>query len=369
MKAALTLGVTHAPYRRVLDAFVDRGADLMLAGHTHGGQVCVPGYGALVTNCDIPRDQVKGVSTWTHDGRTATLEVSAGLGTSIYAPVRFACRPEATLLTLTAAPDVAGRARRSTGASAILDQPAPAGDRDIAQLGSAPRSGRGGRGFESRYPDHFPLDPLRPARPTSARREWIPSVIDLARRARRAGRRRLARLARRARGRPRRRVARPREEGRHSPHLPPLRRGAGGGALQRLDRRPEARHRRRGVRASASRRGGRRRSGPTRNVGIVAALVAAGRMRPRGQAEIDRAKADGRWDRAYAGAATRGAAGGPRGRARRLPAGGRAVRRAEPGEPVRGDPPDRHGAERDGRANRLAKLVAMLEDGGSPYPQ
>ena len=66
----------------------------------------MPGFGALVTNCDIPRGQVKGVSTWTHDGRTAALEVSAGLGTSIYAPVRFACRPEATLLTLTA------RARR-----------------------------------------------------------------------------------------------------------------------------------------------------------------------------------------------------------------------------------------------------------------
>jgi predicted MPP superfamily phosphohydrolase len=101
-KPQLTLGVTHAPYRRILDAFVDRGADLMLAGHTHGGQVCIPGYGALVTNCDIPRQQVKGTSEWTHDGRTAALEVSAGLGTSIWAPVRFACPPEATLLTLTA---------------------------------------------------------------------------------------------------------------------------------------------------------------------------------------------------------------------------------------------------------------------------
>ncbi|MGT2425389.1 metallophosphoesterase [Amnibacterium kyonggiense] len=104
VRPALTLGVTHAPYRRILDAFVDRGADLVLAGHTHGGQVCVPGFGALVTNCDIPREQVKGVSSWQHDGRTAALEVSAGLGTSIYAPVRFACRPEATLLTLTARP-------------------------------------------------------------------------------------------------------------------------------------------------------------------------------------------------------------------------------------------------------------------------
>lgn len=99
--AALTIGVAHAPYRRVLDAFTADGADIMFAGHTHGGQVCVPGYGALVTNCDIPRDQVKGLSSWTAAGRTSRLHVSAGLGTSIYAPVRFACRPEATLLTLT----------------------------------------------------------------------------------------------------------------------------------------------------------------------------------------------------------------------------------------------------------------------------
>ncbi len=95
--ADLALGVTHAPYLRVLDAMAADGADLVLAGHTHGGQLCVPGVGALVTNCDLPRTQAKGLSS--HDG--AALHVSAGLGTSPYAPVRFACRPEATLLTLT----------------------------------------------------------------------------------------------------------------------------------------------------------------------------------------------------------------------------------------------------------------------------
>ena len=99
--ADVTIGVAHAPYRRVLDAFTADGAAMLFAGHTHGGQVCVPGYGALVTNCDIPRKQVKGPSDWTAAGRTARLHVSAGLGTSIYAPVRFDCRPEATLLTLT----------------------------------------------------------------------------------------------------------------------------------------------------------------------------------------------------------------------------------------------------------------------------
>ncbi len=99
----LTLGVTHAPYRRVLDRFVDLGADLVLAGHTHGGQVRVPfSSRALVANCDIPLDQARGLSPWAHGGRTVPLNVSAGLGHSIYAPVRFGCRPEVSVLTLRA---------------------------------------------------------------------------------------------------------------------------------------------------------------------------------------------------------------------------------------------------------------------------
>ena len=97
-QADLSLGVTHAPYLRVLDGMAGDGADLILAGHTHGGQLCVPGVGALVTNCDLDRKRAKGLSS--HEG--SALHVSAGLGTSPYAPVRFACRPEATLLTLTA---------------------------------------------------------------------------------------------------------------------------------------------------------------------------------------------------------------------------------------------------------------------------
>lgn len=99
-EAPLTLGVTHAPYTRVLDALVASGADMLFAGHTHGGQVRVPGVGALVSNCDLPNGQARGLSSWARDGRSVPLHVSAGLGHSIYAPVRFACRPEASLLTL-----------------------------------------------------------------------------------------------------------------------------------------------------------------------------------------------------------------------------------------------------------------------------
>ncbi len=96
----LAIAVTHAPYRRVIDAMTYDGMDLIIAGHTHGGQVCVPGYGALVTNCDLDTPRVKGLSSNSSGGRTSALHVSAGLGTSPYAPIRFACPPEATLMTL-----------------------------------------------------------------------------------------------------------------------------------------------------------------------------------------------------------------------------------------------------------------------------
>jgi predicted MPP superfamily phosphohydrolase len=94
--ASLRLGVVHSPYRRALDAFAGNGYDLVLAGHTHGGQVRLPGVGALVTNCDLPRDRVRGLSRWSG----SWLHVSGGLGTSKYAPFRVACRPEASLLTV-----------------------------------------------------------------------------------------------------------------------------------------------------------------------------------------------------------------------------------------------------------------------------
>lgn len=95
-EADVSIGVTHAPVRRILDAMAVDGFDLITAGHTHGGQVCVPFYGALVTNCDLDRKRVKGLSR--HGD--SYLHVSAGMGTSPYAPVRFACPPEASVLTL-----------------------------------------------------------------------------------------------------------------------------------------------------------------------------------------------------------------------------------------------------------------------------
>ncbi len=98
--AALRLGLLHVPEPRLLDRFISDGYDLLLAGHTHGGQVRLPGFGALVTNCGIDRARARGLSPYQAGERTAWLHVSAGLGTSPYAPIRFACPPEATLLTL-----------------------------------------------------------------------------------------------------------------------------------------------------------------------------------------------------------------------------------------------------------------------------
>ncbi|ANS78906.1 putative secreted protein [Serinicoccus hydrothermalis] len=111
--ADLTIGVTHAPYRRVLDPMAADGARLLIAGHTHGGQLRVPGHGALVTNCDLDTSRARGLSRWWPGAGArpssqaptdaAWLHVSAGLGGNPYTPFRFCCRPEATLLTLTPA--------------------------------------------------------------------------------------------------------------------------------------------------------------------------------------------------------------------------------------------------------------------------
>jgi len=111
----LRLGLTHSPEPRVLDRFAADGYDLVLAGHTHGGQLRVPGVGALVANCGLDRSRVRGPSRW---GTHTRLHVSAGLGTSPWAPVRFACPPEASLLTLVPRDATAGRHRAAPASEA-----------------------------------------------------------------------------------------------------------------------------------------------------------------------------------------------------------------------------------------------------------
>ncbi|MHB2022070.1 MAG: metallophosphoesterase [Mycobacteriales bacterium] len=95
--ADLGLGLVHAPEPRVLDRFAADGFELLMSGHTHGGQVRLPGHGALVTNCGLDPARARGLSRWSPE---TFLHVSAGVGTNPYTPIRFACPPEATLLTV-----------------------------------------------------------------------------------------------------------------------------------------------------------------------------------------------------------------------------------------------------------------------------
>jgi predicted MPP superfamily phosphohydrolase len=88
------LAVVHSP--DPMPELAALGWDLVVYGHTHGGQVRMPIVGALVTNSHVPRRLVSGLirlgDSYAH--------ISPGLGTSKYAPFRFLCRPEAALLEL-----------------------------------------------------------------------------------------------------------------------------------------------------------------------------------------------------------------------------------------------------------------------------
>ena len=98
--ADVLIGVAHAPYLRVIEAFTNQDASVIFAGHTHGGQICLPGSRALVTNCDLPTEYAQGTSGWEFEGKQSLLHVSGGMGCSIFAPIRLFCPPSATLLTI-----------------------------------------------------------------------------------------------------------------------------------------------------------------------------------------------------------------------------------------------------------------------------
>lgn len=103
--ADLRVAVTHAPYLRVLDQFARDGYDVTFAGHTHGGQLCLPGGRSLVTNCDLEPARARGLHRHPADSapgdpESSWLHVSSGAGTSPYVALRFCCRPSASLVRL-----------------------------------------------------------------------------------------------------------------------------------------------------------------------------------------------------------------------------------------------------------------------------
>ena len=69
---------------------------IMFSGHTHGGQIRLPGFGCLYANDRIPRAMARGLHTvhgnWLH--------VNPGIGVSSFFPARFCCPPEISFLTL-----------------------------------------------------------------------------------------------------------------------------------------------------------------------------------------------------------------------------------------------------------------------------
>ena len=98
----IAIGVTHAPYLRILEGMKNDGLDAIFAGHTHGGQIRLPwpgGSKALTTNCDLPTWRARGLTKF---GSEPYLHVSAGMGTSPFARIRVASPPEVSLVTLTA---------------------------------------------------------------------------------------------------------------------------------------------------------------------------------------------------------------------------------------------------------------------------
>jgi len=102
----ISIGVTHAPYKRVLDAMKQDSIDLVFAGHTHGGQVRVPWFGgsrSLTTNCDLPNWRSRGLTKIENE---PWLNVSAGMGYSPFAPVRVFCPSEVTIVCLTSGFDI-----------------------------------------------------------------------------------------------------------------------------------------------------------------------------------------------------------------------------------------------------------------------
>jgi predicted MPP superfamily phosphohydrolase len=90
---AFKILLVHSP--ELIEEAAQNGMHLYLCGHTHGGQICLPLIGPLITNANCPRRYTRGV--WQY--KNVQGYTSAGVG-SAGVPVRFFCPPEIGLLEL-----------------------------------------------------------------------------------------------------------------------------------------------------------------------------------------------------------------------------------------------------------------------------
>ncbi len=93
-ESALKLALFHIP--RKLDMLARAGFDIAFGGHTHGGQVRLPGIGALITDSELSRQDASGI---VEVGNTK-IHISRGLGADPRSNIRLFCPPAATVIEL-----------------------------------------------------------------------------------------------------------------------------------------------------------------------------------------------------------------------------------------------------------------------------
>jgi predicted MPP superfamily phosphohydrolase len=91
----LKLALFHLPWR--LEQLANAGFDMVFGGHTHGGQIRLPGFGALITDSELHRSEASGLL---RRGKTQ-FHISRGLGADPRTNLRLFCPPAATVIELT----------------------------------------------------------------------------------------------------------------------------------------------------------------------------------------------------------------------------------------------------------------------------
>jgi len=92
----LRIILLHTPDSGSIIDLAAKGSDIILSGHTHGGQVRLPLIGAIISGCNIKTKFASGLFYF----KKFVLYVSRGLGEGRYSQFRFYCQPEASLIRI-----------------------------------------------------------------------------------------------------------------------------------------------------------------------------------------------------------------------------------------------------------------------------